>query len=116
MDSLERVVAYLNANLDGVRVVQDAPPNTKKLGTYVTVGRTGGQSTMFLDLPRFTIDCHSNTGANSYALAERVGALMLSMPDADEMVSDVSISSFYRDDWADGYPCYSLHVHMVVNI
>ena len=116
MDSLERVVKYLSDNLDGIRVAQDAPPNTKAIGDYVTVGRTGGRATMFLDMPRFTVDCHSSTGERAYALAEHVGALLLSMSDADEMVSDVTINSFYRDDWADGYPCYSLHVPMVVNI
>ena len=116
MDALERVISYLASNLGGIRVVQDAPADTQVLNEYVAVARTGGYSNMFLDMPRLTIDCHSTKGEKAYALAERVKALMLTMPEADSYVSDVSINSFYRDDWMDGYPCYSLHVPMVINV
>lgn len=116
MDALERVIKYLEANLDGIRVVQDAPAKTKELGSYVGVSRSGGRSTQFLDTPRLTIDCHSTTGEKAYALSERVKALMIAMPDTDDKVSDAYINSYYRDDWMNGYPCYSLHVFMVINV
>ena len=116
MGPIERVVNYLTPQLDGIRVAQDAPANTKSLPEYVLVARTGGYSHQFLDIPRFTIDCHSTSGKRAYDLADRVKDLLFAMPDVDDKATDVDVSSFYRDDWMDGYPCYSLHVQITFNV
>ena len=115
MDALERTINYLRERLN-VRVAQDAPANTKQIGAYVLVARSGGRSNAFLDSPRFTVDCHDSTGEKSYELACTVRDLLLKMPDYDDKASEVEINSFYRDDFMDGYPTYSLHVHTVFNV
>ena len=114
-DALERTINYLKERLD-VHVSQDAPPNTKQIGAYVLVARSGGWSNTFLDAPRFTVDCHDSTGEKAYALACSVRDVLLQMPEYDDKASEVEINSFYRDDWADGYPIYSLHVHTIFNV
>lgn len=114
-DALERTINYLQERLD-VRVAQDAPANTKQIGAYVLVARSGGRSNAFLDSPRFTVDCHDSTGEKAYALACEVRDLLFQMPDYDDKASEVEINSFYRDDFMDGYPTYSLHVHTVFNV
>lgn len=116
MDPLERTINYLEACLEDIRVSQDAPANTKTLPEYVLVARTGGYAYQFLDVPRFTIDCHAASGKAAYQLACRVKDYLFDMPSHDDKASDVVVNSFYRDDWKDGYPCYSLHVQITFNV
>lgn len=114
MDALERVITYLKRTT-GLHVSQDIAHDRKSRTRHIEVARTGGPTGEFLDEPRLTIDCYAQSGADAYALALQVINDLSSMPDVDEKVSNVDINSFYRNEWTDGSPCYSISTSMIIN-
>lgn len=115
MDALERTISYLKRTM-GVKVSQDTAHDRTSHTQHIEVARVGGMSGLFLDIPRLTIDCYANSGADAYALAERAAAHIRAFPDNDPMVSDAEVNAFYRNEWVDGSPCYSLTVNLIINV
>lgn len=115
MNATTRTIKYLQRQT-AVKVSQAAPSNTDTLDEYIEVARTGGPKSRFLDEPVFVIDCHSTSSAKAYALAENVVSWLLNFADSDQMVSDVSVSSLFRNTWTAGSPCYSVTCSMTINI
>lgn len=115
MDALERVITYLKRKT-GLPVSQDTRHDRKTTTSHIEVARTGGPTGLFLDEPRLTIDCYAKSGADAYALALAVSSYLADMPGEDDKVSNVDIDSFYRNEWTDGSPCYSVSVSMVINV
>lgn len=116
MDAVERTITYLRA-ATGVKVSQDTAHNRKSTPQHIEVARVGGPSGLFLDRPRLTVDCYAQSGAGAYALAESVAAHIRAFPDNDQKVSGAEVNALYRNEWtADGSPCYSLTVNLVINV
>ena len=114
VDALERTIRYLKTTT-GLHVSQDTVHNRKSYDQHIEVSRTGGPMGLFLDEPALLVDCYAQSGADAYALALQVANYLSSMPDVDDKVSNVDINSFYRNEWTDGSPCYSVSVSMVIN-
>lgn len=115
MDALERVITYLKRKT-GLPVSQDTAHDRKAKPQHIEVARVGGPVGIFLDEPRLTVDCYAQSGADAYALALTVAGYLADMPGEDPKVSNVDINSFYRNEWTDGSPCYSVSVSMVINV
>ena len=115
MDAMERVIAYLKRKT-GLTVSQETHHDRKTTASHIEVARVGGPVGIFLDEPRLTIDCYAQSGADAYALALNVVGHLSDMPGEDDKVSNVDIDSFYRNEWTDGSPCYSVSVSMIINV
>lgn len=95
-NEMAEIIAYLAANLGGVRVSSEVPANMPS--QLVTVARVGGEGSMMVDMPRVDVDAWSTSDASARALSDEAVRLMFALPGSSQLVSNVSKMGQYRSD------------------
>lgn len=99
MDIMKEVIAHLSSVLD-VRVATERPANPPN--RLVTVTRTGGGGSVFMDSPRITAHAWAESETQAYLLGMEVAKAMFSLPSASANIAEATQDSFYSNIYPDG--------------
>ena len=99
MDVLKEIVAGLSSMLD-VRVATERPANPPK--TMVTVVRTGGGGSRFMDSPRIIVHAWGQSEDEAYKLGREAEQAMFALPSYSDNIAEVTQNSFYSNIYTDG--------------
>lgn len=99
MDISKAVVAHLSREL-GVRVSTERPESPPE--RMVTVSRTGGGGSAFVERPRVVVHAWDGSESGAYRLAMAAAGAMFSLPAAEANVADVTQDSLYSNTYPDG--------------
>lgn len=112
MNFMTELIAYLNGLLDcGVSTTVPEKRPTKA----VTVVRTGGQSTRFVEQPSITVHAWAKSDLEALQLIQQVADALIFYPDHSENVAHSTQESVYANPYTDGTPRWSTNFSFVIN-
>lgn len=89
------LITALNAVLpEGVTAFGDVPATRPT--AFVTVERTGGERTLFLDRGTYALQCWAQSRAQAATLADEVSSALLSLPASSGRVGATAVASVYN--------------------
>ena len=88
------IIKHLNDGLEGITVHSLVPAD--RPDSFVIIERTGGSIENLIKRGLFVVDCYAPSMADAAELCEDVIALMMTLPEHDEVAS-VRLNSHYND-------------------
>lgn len=112
MNDVTPEIVTLLADELGVRVSTARPPSPPE--EFVMVYRSGGNSTRFVDNPRYLVHAWAGSDIDAAHLIQSASDVMLTLPDVIPNVAHATQDTMYRND-IDGAHRWSAAFVLVVN-
>lgn len=111
MNIEEIIIDYLRGRLGGVKVSADIP--RPRPDRFVTVERTGGSATRFLDRPAIVVQCWGTSRLDASNLGLQVRRVLLDVDGLDD-IAKIDVAGLYNwPDKASGQARYQLVANLV---